>query len=95
LPGQGYADAGRRYAVKAKEKVLLLLEHDRDDADKTVKRWSDAVNRYDADLLFNQEKDLPVNMATVSSRNIAKEELANARETKRLYTIAINAVRKA
>lgn len=81
--------------MKAKEKVLLLLEHDRDDAEKTMKRWSDAVNRYDADLLFNQEKDLPVNMATVSSRNIAKEELANARETRRLYTIAINAVRKA
>lgn len=81
--------------MKAKEKVLLLLEHQRDDAATNMKRWADTVHRYDADLLFNQERDLPVNMATVSSRNIAKEELAAARETKRLYTIAINAVRKA
>lgn len=81
--------------MNAKDKVLLLLEHDRTDAEKNMKRWADAVHRYDADLLFNEERALPTNIATVSSRNLAKEELAAARETKRLYTIAINAVRKA
>jgi hypothetical protein len=82
-------------AVNAKEKVLLLLEHDRDDADKDLKRWSDAYQRYAADLLFSEEQGFPVNLRTVTSRNLAKEEMARARETKRLYTIAINAVRKA
>jgi hypothetical protein len=78
-----------------KQKVLMLLEHDRDEADKELKRWNDAVQRYDADLLFVAEQGFPTNVRTVSSRNLAKEEAARARETKRLYTIAINAVKRA
>jgi hypothetical protein len=82
-------------AVEVKDKVLTLLEQYRDEADKDMKRWSAAYQRYVADLLFYEEHNFPVNMRTVSSRNLAKEEMAKARETKRLYTIAINAVRKA
>jgi uncharacterized Zn finger protein len=80
--------------VDPKEKVLMLLEHDRDDAEAEYKRWSAAFQRYAADLLFNEENDLPVNMLTVSSRNLAKDEMAKAREIKRLYGIAIDAVRR-
>ncbi len=81
--------------MNAKGKVLMLLEHDRDEADKNMKRWAASYQPYEADLLFNSENDLPLNLRTVSSRNIAKEEMAKARETKRLYGIAIDAVRKA
>lgn len=73
----------------------MLLEHDRDEAEKEQMRWSSAYQRYEADLLFNAENNLPVNLRTVSSRNLAKEEMAKARETKRLYGVAIDAVRKA
>jgi hypothetical protein len=73
----------------------MLLEHDRDEADKDQKRWSSAYQRYAADLLFNEENDLPLNIRTVSSRNLARDEMAKARETKRLFDIAINAVRRA
>jgi alpha-L-fucosidase len=78
-----------------KQKVLIVLEHEQDNADKELKRWNDAVKRYDADLLFVAEQGFPTNVRTVSSRNLAKEEAGRARETKRLYTIAINAVKRA
>lgn len=81
--------------MKAKEKVLMLLTHDRDEADKEMKKWAAAYHRYDADIILNADANLPVNLRTVSSRNLAKEELEKARETKRLYAVAIAAVRKA
>lgn len=81
--------------MNTKEKVLLLLEHDRAEAEKDIKKWAAAVNQYDADIILNADADLPVNLRTISSRNLAKEELAKSRERKRLYTVAIAAVRKA
>lgn len=84
-----------RSAVNTKQKVLMLLEHDRDSADADIKKWAATVNQYDADIILNADADLPVNLRTISSRNLAKEELAKARELKRLYTVALAAVRKA
>lgn len=81
--------------MEPKEKVLMLLEHDMDDAEKDYKRWSHSYQRYAADLLFNEENNLPLNLRSVASRNLAKDEMARARETKRLYGIAIDAVRRA
>lgn len=81
--------------MNTKEKVLLLLDHDRAEAEADIKKWATAVNRYDADIILNADADLPVNIRTISSRNLAKEELAKARERKRLYSVAIAAVRKA
>lgn len=78
-----------------KEKVLLLLEHDRDEAEREVMRWADAVHRYDADLLFNEEQGFAANPRTLESRAAAKSAQDKARETKRLYNVAINAVRRA
>ncbi len=81
--------------MEPKEKVLMLLEHDKDEAEKEQKKWSTSYQRYVSDLLFAEEQGFPLNIRTVSSRNLAKEEMAKARETKRLYTVAINCVRKA
>lgn len=81
--------------MNTKEKVLLLLEHNRSEAEADIKKWAAAVNRYDADIILNADADLPVNIRTISSRNLAKEELSKARERKRLYSVAIAAVKKA
>lgn len=78
-----------------KQKIIMLLEQDRENAEKDMKRWSASYHTYDADILFAAENNYPVNLRAVSSRALAKEELAKARETKRLYTVAINAVRRA
>lgn len=96
-PGKMYAVlTGKEIAVTTpKEKILLALETDRASAEKDMRRWSAAYRRYEADIILNADADLPVNLRTVSSRNLAKDELDNAREAKRLYGIAIAAVRKA
>jgi hypothetical protein len=99
MPGilelQPYADPEGVAVKNAKQKVLMLLEHDRDEAEREQKKWAGAVQQYESDLLFAAEQGFPVNVRTVSSRNLAKEEAARARETKRLYMVAINAVKRA
>ena len=78
-----------------KEKLLIALEADEKQANFEVKRWDAAVNRYDADLIFNQDNNLPSLPTIERSRDLAKQEAANARETRRLFGVAIDAVRNA
>jgi hypothetical protein len=78
-----------------KEKLLIALEADEKQANAEVKRWDTTVNRYDADMIFNQEHDLPSLPTIKASRDLAKQEAAEARELRRLYGVAIDAVRGA
>ena len=78
-----------------KEKVLIALEANEKQANAEVKRWDTTVNQYDADMIFNQENNLPSLDSIVRSRDIAKQEAAEAREVRRLYSMAIEAVEKA
>jgi len=90
--GSSVSTTTGRDAVNVKEKVLLALETDRDNEDKEMKRWADAVHRYDADLLFQAEQGFEPKALTVESRAAAKAAYERAREGKHLYTVAINAV---
>lgn len=78
-----------------KEKLLFALEADEKEANDEVKRWDTAVNQYDADMIFNQEHDLPSLPTIKRSRDLAKQEALYAREVRRLYGVAIDAVRDA
>lgn len=78
-----------------KEKLLIALEADEKQANVEVKRWDATVNRYDADMIFNQEHNLPSLSTIEASRDLAKQEAADAREMRRLYGVAIDAVRDA
>jgi len=80
---------------KTKEKILLALEQDVVNAEMDMARWQDAVKRYNADLLFQEEQGFTPNALTIESRAAAKEALDRAKETRRLYTVAVDAVRKA
>lgn len=93
--GSSVATTTERDAVNVKEKVLLALETDRENEDKEMRRWADAVHRYDTDLLFQQEQGFEPNALTVESRAAAKTAYERAKEAKHLYTVAVNAVRDA
>lgn len=75
-----------------KEKVLVALEAAEQKANAEVKRWDTSVNQYDADMIFNQENNLPSLPAIERSRDLAKQEALDAREVRRLYGVAIDAV---
>lgn len=75
-----------------KERVLATLEADEKKANIEVKRWDATVNQYDADMIFNEENNLPSLPTIKKSRDLAKEEAAAAREVRRLYGLAIDAV---
>jgi hypothetical protein len=78
-----------------KEKILIALEADEKKANAEVKRWDTTVNQYDADMIFNEENNLPSLPAIKKSRDLAKQEALAARELRRLYGVAIDAVRDA
>lgn len=78
-----------------KEKVLHTLEADEKKANAEVKRWDTTVNQYDADMIFNEENNLPSLPSIKRSRDLAKEEALAAREVRRLYGMAIDTVRGA
>lgn len=78
-----------------KEKLLIVLEESEKKSNAEVKYWDTIVNQYDADMIFNQEHDLPSLPTITRSREIAKQESLDAREVRRLYGVAIAAVRNA
>lgn len=78
-----------------KEKLLAVLEADEKKANAEVKRWDATVHQYDADMIYNQEHGLPSLSTIESSRDLAKQEALDARELRRLYGVAIDAVRNA
>lgn len=78
-----------------KEKVLAILEAEEKKANAEVKRWDTTVNQYDADMIFNEENNLPSLPTIKRSRDLAKEEALAARDVRRLYGVAIDAVRSA
>lgn len=78
-----------------KEKVLLILEAEEKKANEEVKRWDITVNQYDADMIFNEENNLPSLPTIKRSRDLAKQESLEAREVRRLYGMAIDTVQKA
>lgn len=81
-------------AVNAKDKILRALQTDLDNAEREIKRWGRVHSRYVADMILDSDAGRPVNLRTASSRSLAKEELDAARESRRLYRLAIAAVRK-
>lgn len=81
--------------MNTKEKILLALEQDIKNAELDMRRWSDAVKQYNADLLYQEEQGFEPNQLTIQSRAAAKTALDRARETRRLYRVAVEAVRKA
>lgn len=89
------AERGDTMAKKTpKEKVLAALESLEIQANTEVKRWDKSVNQYDADMIFNEENNLPSLPTIRKSRDIAKQEALEAREVRRLFGLAIDAVWK-